>query len=273
MEVEVRGPLQAFGAAAVDKGVQNLKEELKATLLKEGEWYNDDTNFETAVKSATKAKRNVLADADKLPMGASSIKLTDWSLSEPERVAMLANWLQAGPAATTLDLSAVSRGISTEEVSQLAVAICANEKLEEVNMEGYALPVKKLKGIDPVESLDLSQKQLTPLSAALIASLIGVNGSLTSLNLTKNNIGGYWDSPTQKIVFTPEGPKAIADALGINGSLTTLLLNRCALGAEGAKALAPAIAGSGSLTKVRALCLTLPSVLLNPLCVCFSSIS
>ena len=48
-----------------------------------------------------------------------------------------------------------------------------------MNLDGFALPVKKLKGTDPVETLDLSGKNLGVFSAVVIASLIGVNGALT----------------------------------------------------------------------------------------------
>ena len=58
----------------------------------------------------------------------------------------------------------------------------------QVNLDGYALPIKKLKGTEPVKSLDLSGKKLGVASAIVIASLISVNGSLTSLNLSSNNL-------------------------------------------------------------------------------------
>ena len=48
-------------------------------------------------------------------------------------------------------------------------------------MDGFALPVKELKGTDPVEMLDLSGKNLGVASAVVIASLIGVNGALTKM--------------------------------------------------------------------------------------------
>ena len=51
----------------------------------------------------------------------------------------------------------------------------------QVNLDGYALPIKKLKGTEPVESLDLSGKKLRVASAIVIASLISVNGSLTKI--------------------------------------------------------------------------------------------
>jgi hypothetical protein len=50
-----------------------------------------------------------------------------------------------------------------------------------VKLDGYALPVKKLKGTDPVETLDLSGKILGVASVVVIASLISVNGALTKI--------------------------------------------------------------------------------------------
>ena len=50
-----------------------------------------------------------------------------------------------------------------------------------MNIDGFALPIKKLKGTEPVETLDLSFKELGPNSAIMIASLIGANSSLTSV--------------------------------------------------------------------------------------------
>ena len=52
----------------------------------------------------------------------------------------------------------------------------------QVNIDGFPLPIKKLKGIEPVESLDFSGKKLGPASAVVIASLISDNGSLTNLS-------------------------------------------------------------------------------------------
>ncbi len=50
-----------------------------------------------------------------------------------------------------------------------------------MNLDGFALPVKKLKGTDPVEMLDLSGKNLGVASAVVMASLISVNGALTQV--------------------------------------------------------------------------------------------
>ena len=51
-----------------------------------------------------------------------------------------------------------------------------------MNLDGFALPVKKLKGTDTVETLDLSGKNVGVASAVVIASLISVNGSLTEVH-------------------------------------------------------------------------------------------
>ena len=56
-----------------------------------------------------------------------------------------------------------------------------------MNLDGFALPVKKLKGTDPVETLDYSRLQswkgekIGVASLVVIASLIGVNGALTQV--------------------------------------------------------------------------------------------
>jgi hypothetical protein len=86
-----------------------------------------------------------------------------------------------------------------------------------VNLDGFALPVKKLKGIDPVETLNLSGKNLGVASAVVIASLMSVNGALTSLDLCNNLLCG---ETTFCRTYTAEGITAIAEALRVNCALT-----------------------------------------------------
>ena len=116
-----------------------------------------------------------------------------------------------------------------------------------MNLDGYALPIKKLKGTEPVESLDLSGKKLGVASAIVIASLISVNGSLTSLNLSSNHFGA-------------KGAAALAPALAAHGSLTSLdLSNNVLCGmtgicstytAEGITAIFDALRVNGALTEL-----------------------
>ena len=74
-----------------------------------------------------------------------------------------------------------------------------------------------------------------------IADALRVNGGLTSLNLSSNGIGGYWDDDQETFVFTLEGPKAIADALLVNGALTALNLSNNYLNSESVSAVCEAI--------------------------------
>ena len=83
-----------------------------------------------------------------------------------------------------------------------------------MNLDGYALPIKKLKGTEPVESLDLSNKRLGVASAIVIASLIGVNGALKSIDLSSNQLTNYSEDMM--------GIKELAAALGANGASTNL---------------------------------------------------
>ena len=92
-----------------------------------------------------------------------------------------------------------------------------------MNLDGFALPVKKLKGTDPVEMLDLSGKNLGVASAVVIASLIGVNGGLTSLDLSYNELCGLDRNGSG--TYTADGITAIADALRVNGGLTSIDLS------------------------------------------------
>ena len=62
---------------------------------------------------------------------------------------------------------------------------------------------------------------------------------ILQVDLSRNNIGGYWDG--SKVVSTPEGPKAIADALRVSTSVTSLLLEYNSLGDEGVTAICEAV--------------------------------
>jgi hypothetical protein len=80
--------------------------------------------------------------------------------------------------------------------------------------------------------------------------MLGVNGTLTALNLSFNDIGGHWYSIKQEQVSTPEGPKAIADALLVNGGLTKISLARNELGEEGTKAICEALEQNTTLKEL-----------------------
>jgi hypothetical protein len=111
-----------------------------------------------------------------------------------------------------------------------------------VNLDGFALPVKKLKGTDPVETLDLSGKKLGVASFVVIASLISVNGALTSIELRGNKLGD-------------KGWGAIFAAICGNKESKIMSLNASSenIGPAGVKLITEALRTSvaGALTEVR----------------------
>ena len=108
-----------------------------------------------------------------------------------------------------------------------------------MNLDGYALPIKKLKGTEPVESLDLSGKNLRVASAIVIASLISVNGGLTALDLSSNYL-------------QDEGVSTVCEAIQSNKEtkLASLNFQDNGIGPVGANAVAAMVAVTGSLTKI-----------------------
>ena len=118
----------------------------------------------------------------------------------------------------------------------ISLGIRANTSLVEVNVEGFALPVLQLKGLEPVPNnkLDLSSKKLGQASAVLIASVIGAEATafnaLRVLNLRNNEIDDIGLSALSG---------AVAD--GAMGWLERLFLNKNHIGNVGLTAFAEAI--------------------------------
>ena len=138
-------------------------------------------------------------------------------------------------------------------------------KRNHLEEEGTKAICEALKQNKTLKELDISGGDCGNIGGSAgakhVARMLGVNGGLTSLNLSSNFIGGYWDHEQQTNVFTPEGPKAIADALLVNGGLTSLNLSSnqlCGLGylgkgtytAEGITAIADALRVNGGLTSL-----------------------
>eukprot|EP00966_Prymnesium_polylepis_P115932 2679676-Prymnesium_polylepis.1 len=92
--------------------------------------------------------------------------------------------LSGGLAAnkTLTHLSLTNNDIKAAGGRAIAKALKANTTLETVSIDTFELPIKQLKGTKPVETLDLSRKELTNPSAIVISRLIENNLVLTSLN-------------------------------------------------------------------------------------------
>lgn len=59
-----------------------------------------------------------------------------------------------------------------------------------LQLVGSPLPVKQLKGDDPVQTLDLSGRELESLSGIVTPTLVEVNATLTDLHLAENALCG-----------------------------------------------------------------------------------
>ena len=109
----------------------------------------------------------------------------------PTCARLLAADLETSTSVTQLNLSGSSLGL--EGGKAISMGIRTNVSLVEVNMDGFALPVMQLKGVEAVTNskLDLSGKKLGHASASLIASVMRFDGDypLRVLNLRNNDIG------------------------------------------------------------------------------------
>ena len=122
-------------------------------------------------------------------------------------------------------------------------------------MDGFALPVKKLKGTDPVETLDFSSKGLRVASAIVIASLIGDNASVTRVDVRGNSIVGDGASQLSAAVLGNEKIE-VFNKVPIKkmraDSFSELDLSMKNIGVEGGMVVAGLMPVMGSLTSRRA---------------------
>jgi len=160
-----------------------------------------------------------------LNMAGRDIDGRDLGLTEAR---VLAGLIPVSGSLTQINLC----GIYLKEGAEaLAPAIRDSHSLNSVILEkrhgsgGCPLPVKQLKGTDPVASINLSGKGLGMLSAIVIAELIksNVSGSLNTISLSNNDLSNHNGTDMS-------GAKAIADAIGVSHSLTAADLERCNLG-------------------------------------------
>ena len=132
--------------------------------------------------------------------------------------------------------------------------------LTQVNLDGFALPVKQLKGTEPVESLDFSSQGLGVASAIVIANLIGDNTSLTDLDLSSTDLkdqgciivcDSLRDSKVSKLAnlnlgdneIGVSGAKSAAAYVAVTTSLTSVDLSWNELGADEQQLVGDAVAG------------------------------
>ena len=72
--------------------------------------------------------------------------------------------------------------------------------LPSCSLDGHPLQIKQLRGEEPVESIDLSGKGLTTLSAIVIAGLIPLNTATKSLKCAAPLKALYVAAPTNWLI-------------------------------------------------------------------------
>jgi hypothetical protein len=135
-------------------------------------------------------------------------------------------------ALTAMDLSGNSIGKTAASV--IGDAVCENNisGLAWLNLDGFALPIKQLKGTDPVTEVDLSEKgrNLRSASGIVIASCLYVNAPLRLCNVRGNQLDTesaikLSGIATEKriMIFGIEHNQASADLSGANLSGASMM--------------------------------------------------
>jgi NLR family CARD domain-containing protein 3 len=191
----------------------------------------------------------------------------------------VAKMLGVNGALTSLDLSNnqlcglnhYGRGTYTAEgITAIADALLVNSTLTKLSLAQNKLEEAGTKAICEALEQNMTLKELDirqefwigsntggSAGAKHVAKMVRVNGGLTSLNLSSNELCGLHKDGCG--TYTAEGIAAIADALRVNGGLTSLDLSNNALcgvtrfggtyTAEGITAIADALRVNGALTE------------------------
>jgi len=114
----------------------------------------------------------------------TSLDLYDNNIG-PEGAKHISEGLKSNTVLTTLILGghpySNAGKIGAEGAMHIAEAIKNNKALTSLTLDGHALPILELKGVSPVETIELQGKGLTHLSGIVIASCISSNLVLKSL--------------------------------------------------------------------------------------------
>jgi hypothetical protein len=112
---------------------------------------------------------------------------------------------------TELDFSGQDLGdgdavLITNDISDMGALSTLIFGGDKVNSRDKAAPEPATLKVGMTEA-DFSSKKLGPAGAIIISAWISHTdkGAMTSLNLSKNDIGGYWDDQKGEQVATPEG--------------------------------------------------------------------
>ena len=206
MEGEVRVGLSAETA---DQAARMVQTKLEPMFEEDAQAFNKDVRFQQAVDESLKTKRSVelaaamvSAKAGAPPAGGleaaikrveplqdNVVDLSKMALGEDEAdVAVVIEWMRSNPSGLTRLTIDVAKA-SVEVVVALHELVAQTTTLIELDVmeRGAAhLNVLQLNGTEKVKSINLRDKKLGPLSAAIIASCIQSNVVLESLECERH---------------------------------------------------------------------------------------
>ena len=204
MAGEVRAGLAADTGAATetaDEAGRMVQTKLEPMFAEDAQAFNKDVHFQKAVDEALKAKRSVELAAMLVGAGAQGgleaaierveplqgnvVDLSEMALGEGGAdVAVVVAWMRSNPSGLTRLKINVPMA-SAEVVAALHGLVAQTTTLVDLDAmeEGGAatLNVLQLNGTEKVKSMDLSNKGLGPVSAAIITACIQHNAVLESL--------------------------------------------------------------------------------------------
>merc|ERR1711998_789630 len=93
-----------------------------------------------------------------------------------------------------------------------------------------------------VTTVEVKSNCLRAKGMMAIAEALKVNSTVTNMDVSDNEIGGWYEYGTfGDFTATPEGPAALAEALEVNTTVQWVDVSQNSLGPEGGKALASAL--------------------------------
>jgi len=199
---------------------------------------NDPHDVDTAITKLLKQKGLTPEKADAMARADLFRKLGLW----PEKRCSL----RAAIASSTEDGRGLSQDSHASKAdSSLQIPACASAASEADSIllrvpmvgnwvDGHSLPIKQLKGEEPVEAIDLSRRGLAVASAVAIANHISSNTVTKTLNLSDN-------------LLDADAAKHLSNALAANQGLVALELEGNSISPEGARQLSRALEANSTL--------------------------
>jgi Ran GTPase-activating protein (RanGAP) involved in mRNA processing and transport len=159
----------------------------------------------------------------------TTANFSNQNLELPDVILLASDLSQADVTGGLTKMSLAKNKLGEEGIKAICEALKQNKTLKEFDLSGY----NNIGG---------------EAGAKHVADMLGVNGGLTSINLSGNALCGLdWQG---KGIYTAEGITAIADALRVNGSLTKLSLAQNKLEEEGTKAICEALEQNTTLKEL-----------------------